>query len=399
MPEHTQVADVVVIGGGVIGLSIGWRAAQRGMRVVVLERGRAGGGTSHHAAGMLAPVAEVVPAEEPLLDLGLRSARLYPSFAAEVAGAAGVDGIGYTRCGTLLVARDADEAEALERELALRLRLGLEVQRLLPSEARRREPGLAPALRLALEVPDDHAIDPRALTAALAAALRSAGGELREHCEASELTLAGGAVDGVALADGSSLRAGRVVIAAGAWSEQIGGVPERARVPVRPVKGQIMRLHDPAGSGLLRRVIRMGPSYITPRGDGRYVIGATSEERGFDRTVTAGAAFELLRDASELVPGVLELVLDELSAGLRPGTPDNLPAIGPSAVPGLHWAAGHRRGGILLAPATAEMVLAALAGDGPPAHAKPFAPERFARLDSAGPGGSGSASGIEGARA
>lgn len=378
MPEHTSAADVVVIGAGAIGLSIGWRAAQRGMRVVVLDRGRAGGGTSHHAAGMLAPVAEVVPAEEPLLELGLRSAALYPEFAMQVAAAAGVDGVGYTRCGTLLVARDSDEAEALERELALRLALGLPVDRLLPSEARRREPGLAPTLRLALDVPDDHAIDPRALTAALAAALRSAGGELREHCEVTELTLAGGAVEGVGLADGSVLRAAQVVLAAGAWSAQLPGVPDVARVPVRPVKGQIMRLHDPAGAGLLSRVIRMGPSYITPRGDGRYVVGATSEERGFDRTVTAGAAFELLRDAGELVPGISELVIDEFAAGLRPGTPDNLPAIGPSNVDGLLWATGHRRGGILLAPVTAELVVGALTGDGLPAEAAPFDPSRFA---------------------
>ncbi len=125
-------------------------------------------------------------------------------------------------------------------------------------------------------------------------------------------------------------------------------------MPLRPVKGQILRLHDPAGPGLLTRVIRMGPSYITPRGDGRYVIGATSEERGFDQTVTAGAASELLRDASELVPGISELVLDEFTAGLRPATPDNLPAIGPApGCDGLFWAVGHRRGGILLAPATA----------------------------------------------
>ena len=136
------------------------------------------------------------------------------------------------------------------------------------------------------------------------------------------------------LTDGSAVAAGQVVIAAGAWSGAIGGVAAEAMVPVRPVKGQIMRLHDPAGPGLLTRVIRMGPSYVVPRGDGRYVIGATSEERGFDVTVTAGAAFELLRDASELVPGVSEWVLDEFAAGLRPGTPDNLPAIGPGALGG-----------------------------------------------------------------
>ncbi len=277
------------------------------------------------------------------------------------------------------MARDADEAEALERELALRHRFDLPVERLRASEARRREPGLAPALRLALDVPGDHAVDPRA----------AAPGPGRGGCAApvgrcastravTGVAVTGGRIQGVVLEDGSTVRAEQVVIAAGVWSPQLAGLPEADRIPVRPVKGQIMRLHDPAGPGLLQRVIRMGPSYITPRGDGRYVLGATSEERGFDTTVTAGAAFELLRDAAELVPGISELVLDEFAAGLRPGTPDNLPAIGPGSVAGLHWATGHRRGGILLAPVTAELVAGALAGEGMPDHAAAFAPGRFA---------------------
>jgi glycine oxidase len=378
IPSGSQRVDVAVVGGGVIGLAVGWRAQARGLSVVVLERDRAGAGTSHVAAGMLAPIAEVTPGEEPLLELGLRSVHSYPAFLDELAEAAGVDGIGYTPCGTLLVARDGDEAEALERELALRIRLGLAVERLRPSEARRREPALAPALRLALDVPDDHAIDPRALTAALAAAVLRAGGEVREGVSVSGVELEGDTVRGVRLQDGSVVAAGQVVIAAGVWSTQLEGLPDGARVPVRPVKGQIMRLHDPAGPGLLTRVIRMGPSYVVPRGDGRYVIGATSEERGFDTTVTAGAAFELLRDASELLPGVWEWVLDEFQAGLRPGTPDNLPVIGPGSLAGLHWAVGHRRNGVLLTPVTAELVAAALAGEPADARAAPFAARRFA---------------------
>jgi glycine oxidase len=381
----SQQWDVAVIGGGVIGLAVAWRAQARGLKVVVLERDRAGAGTSHVAAGMLAPIAEVTPGEQPLLELGLRSVHRYPAFLAELTEAAGVDGIGYTPCGTLLVARDADEAEALERELALRVGLGLAVERLRPSEARRREP----VLRLALDVPDDHAIDPRALTAALVRALRRAGGELREGVSVRAVELEGDAVRGVRLQDGSVLAAEQVVVAAGVWSTQLEGIPDAARVPVQPVKGQIMRLHDPAGPGLLTRVIRMGPSYVVPRGDGRYVIGATSEERGFDTTVTAGAAFELLRDASELVPGVWEWVVDEFQAGLRPGTPDNLPVIGPGSVAGLHWAVGHRRNGVLLTPVTAELVAAALAGEA--IDAEPFSPRRFAPAGS--PAASASAAG------
>ncbi len=374
----SQEWDVAVIGGGVIGLAVAWRAQARGLKVVVLERDRAGAGTSHVAAGMLAPVAEVTPGEEPLLELGLRSVRTYPAFLTELAEAAGVDGIGYTPCGTLLVARDADEAEALERELALRVGLGLAVERLRPSEARRREPALAPALRLALDVPDDHAIDPRALTAALVGALRRAGGEVREGVSVRAVELDADVVRGARLQDGSLVAAEQVVVAAGVWSTQLEGIPAAARVPVQPVKGQIMRLHDPAGPGLLTRVIRMGPSYVVPRGDGRYVIGATSEERGFDTTVTAGAAFELLRDASELVPGVSEWVIDEFQAGLRPGTPDNLPVIGRGSVAGLHWAVGHRRNGVLLTPVTGELVAAALMGEA--IDAEPFSPQRFTQV-------------------
>jgi len=378
--DPRTAADLVVVGGGAIGLAVAWRAAGRGMRVLVLERARPGAGTSRVAAGMIAPIAEARPAEEPLLELGLRSARLFGGFVAELETATGHD-VGYTTCGTLLVARDEDEARSLERELALRQRFGLEAQRLRPSAARRLEPALTPTLRLALEVPDDHAVDPRRLTAALAAAVRSAGGEVREGATVTGVSMRDARVTGVTLAGGEPIAAGAVVLAAGPWT---GELELPAPIAFRPVKGQILRLHDPAGPGLLTRVVRMGPSYVVPRGDGRYVIGATTEERGYDTTVTAGGVFELLRDASELVPGVSEFVLDECAAGLRPGTSDNLPVLGPADVDGLHWAAGHGRGGILLAPITAELVCAGLTGDGASSGAlggletAPFASQRFA---------------------
>jgi glycine oxidase len=368
---------VVVIGGGVIGLAIAWRACEHGLHVTVLERGEPGGGTSRVAAGMLGPIAEAASGEEPLLALGQASARAYPRFISDLARSSGLADVGYTPCGTLLTARDGDEAEALMRELALRERLGLRVERLRASEARRREPALSPSLRLALDVPDDHAIDPRRLTLALTAAVRRAGGEVRERTPAAELAIAGGRVRGVVLGDGEQMMGNRVVIAAGVWSTAIAGLPPDAAVPIRPVKGQILRLHDPAGPGLLSRVVRRGGVYIVPRGDGRYVIGGTMEERGFDTTVTAGAVFELLRDAIELVPGVSEFVIDECSAGLRPGTPDNLPVIGCGDVEGLYWATGHRRGGVLLAPITAEMMAGALAGEPMSELAAAFAPGRF----------------------
>jgi glycine oxidase len=377
LSESSNPFDLAVIGGGVIGLSVAWRAARQGLRTVVLERGLTGEGTSHVAAGMLAPMAEADPGEQSLLALGLASAHAYPDFVQELTRESGCDP-GYIRCGALLVARDADEAEALERELEMRLRLGLAVERLRPSAARMLEPALAPTLRLALDLPEDHAIDPRALAGALATAARRTGAVVREQVEVSAVSVSeSGGVDGVSLAGGERVRARQVVLAAGVWSNAIAGIPSHARVVVRPVKGQVLRMHDPAGPGLLTRVIRILGGYITPRGDGRYVIGGTMEERGMDTAVTGGAVFEVLRDAIELVPGVAELVVDELCAGLRPGTADNSPVIGPGAVRGLHWATGHHRSGILLAPITAEIVVAGLLGEQSHELAEPFAPERF----------------------
>ncbi len=361
-----QPVDVLIVGGGIIGLAVAWRARQRGMSVTVLERDAIGRGASHVAAGMLAPVAEVEFGQvgRRVLELGLRSASMWPAFAAELEAASGGTEVGLRRTGTLVVARDDDEARELERQIAFRDSLGLSATRLRPSEARELEPSLAPTLRLAFEAPDDHSVDPRLVLAALRRACLSRKVELRERApvERVELDETDMRVAGVTLRGGERVEAGQVVLAAGAWTAQIEGLPEQARVPVRPVKGQILRLRDPAGPGLLERVVRFAGGYLVPRGDGRYVLGATVEERGFESLPTVGGVYELLRDAYELVPGVSELEIEELGVGLRPGTPDNAPMIGPGAIAGLTWATGHYRNGILLAPLTAELVVQELAG-------------------------------------
>jgi glycine oxidase len=379
MPHTTDRFDVVIVGGGIAGLAVAWRAQGQGLRTVVLERDRLAHGATHVAAGMLAPISEARVGERGLLALSRASLDRYPAFVEELAAASQCDP-GYRTSGTLLVARDRDEAEALDRELSEREGMGLAVERLLPSEARRRKPALAPTLRLALDVPADHAIDPRALSVALAAAVERAGGVLREDAEVASVMTSddGERVVGVELAGGERVLTDRVVIAAGAWAGGLHGVPAHARVPVRPVKGQVMRLRDPAGPGLLTRTIRMQPGYLVPRGDGRYVLGATMEEQGFDTAPTAGGIFELLRDAIELVPGVSELAIEEVAAGLRPGTPDNAPVLGPAAIEGLHWAAGCFRHGILLAPIVADTLAATLAGKPLPDVAAPFTAARFA---------------------
>jgi glycine oxidase len=366
MSSNSQATDVVIVGGGIIGLAVAWRARLRGLSVVVFERGAIGGEcASGVAAGMLAPVSEVEFGEagRRALELGLCSARMWPGFAVELEEASGVE-VGLRQTGTLLLARDEDEARELERQLTLRESLGLRTTRLRPSAARELEPALAPTVRLALEAPEDHSVDPRLVLAALRRACERSGVQVREHAPVArvELGVSGERVVGVALADGERLGVEQVVLAAGAWTAEIAGLPEDARVPVRPVKGQILRLRDPAGPGLLQRVVRFEGGYLVPRGDGRYVLGATVEERGFETQPTVGGVYELLRDARELVPGVLELQIEELSVGFRPSTPDNTPVIGPGALEGLVWATGHHRNGILLAPLTAELVTEALVG-------------------------------------
>jgi glycine oxidase len=350
--------DVAVAGGGAIGLACAWRAAARGLRTVVLDAGEPG--AWQVAAGMLAPVAEADPGEAALLELGLRSARGFEAFCAELAEASGIDP-GLLERGTLVVARDRDEAEALDRLLAFRRRLGLGVERLLPSAARRAEPALAPTVRLALDVAGDHSVDPRRLVAALAQAVR---GSIR-RARVTRVLTAGERVRGVELKGGEVVEAGAVLIAAGAHAGRFGSVP------VRPVKGQVLRLRDPHGPGLVERTIRTHDAYLVPRADGRYVLGATMEERGFDTAPTAGGVFELLRDVSEVVPGVLELEVEELIAGLRPATPDNLPAIGRGELDGLFWATGHHRNGILLSGLTGALAAAALCGEEVPASVDP----------------------------
>jgi glycine oxidase len=373
MAVDDRSADVLVIGGGVIGLSLAWRARGRGMSVTVLERGEMGAGTSRVAAGMLAPVSEVEfgAAGRRVLELGLRSAGMWGAFAGELEEESGVR-VGLRRTGTLIVARDEDEAAELERQIAFRTGLGLAAERLRGSQARAIEPALAPTVRLGLRAPDDHSVDPRRVLEALRLACEGSGVRLCEHTPVSRVEADGGdgeervrgvRVAGPAGGEGDLVEGGRVVLAAGPWAGSVAGLPEHARVPVRPVKGQILRLRDPAGPGLLGSVVRFEGGYVVPRGDGRYVLGATVQERGFNLAPEVGGIYELLRDAHGVLPGVSELEIEELSVGLRPGTPDNAPAIGEGALEGLVWAAGHHRNGILLAPLTAELVAGVLAGD------------------------------------
>ncbi|MEV5103653.1 glycine oxidase ThiO [Streptomyces massasporeus] len=371
--------DVLVIGGGIIGLVTAWRSAQRGFTTAVVDP-EPGGGAAQVAAGMLAAVTELHYGEQTLLGLNLASARRYPDFAAELTELTGQD-LGYRRCGTLAVALDADDRAHLRELHALQQQSGLESQWLSGRECRRLEPMLAPGVRGGLRVDGDHQIDPRRLAGALVAACERAG-VVFHRTWAERLTVVRDRAAGVVLADGTAAAAGQVVLAGGSLSGRLAGVPQDVLPPVRPVKGQVLRLtmprrHGPFLSRTVRAVVRGSHVYLVPRASGELVVGATSEELGWDTTVTAGGVYELLRDAHELVPGITELPLTETRAGLRPGSPDNAPLLGPTGLEGLLLATGHYRNGVLLTPVTGDAMAHILATGELPEEARPFTPKRF----------------------
>ncbi|MGH3440752.1 MAG: glycine oxidase ThiO, partial [Nitriliruptorales bacterium] len=322
----------------------------------------------------IAPVAEAHFGEEPLLQLNLASARRWPSFAAELEEAAGTSS-GYRQTATLIVARDRDDREELDRLLAYQQQLGLKVEWVGSREARDLEPFLSPRVVGGLLASDDHQADPQALVAALTAACERVGVEFVSQ-RAAAVTRRGNRVTGVRLRDGGEILAGTTVIAAGAWSGALEGLPERA-IPVRPVKGQILVLRGPVDPPLAYRNVRSPEVYLVPRADGRIVVGATAEEKGFDTTVTAGAVLDLLRRAYEVLPGLTELAFEASIAGLRPGSPDNAPLLGDGPLDDLVVATGHFRHGILLTPSTADVVSERLLTGRWPELARPFAPDRF----------------------
>jgi glycine oxidase len=358
---------VHVVGGGVVGLTCAWQLARNGHAVTVVAPAPGHDGAGWVAAGMLAPVNEVQFGESTLTTLRLQSARLWPDFAAELEDAAG-DTIGYDTAGTVTVALDASDRAVVDDLLAYQHSLGLDAQRRSAAECRRLVPALSPALRGGIEVAGDHHVDNRAFLAALLSACRHAGVAFVEAEVAACETGPAGAT--LALQGGRRLAAEQVLLAAGTGLPAIAGLEEAGLPEVRPVKGHILRLAPPASAVsaapllpmTVRGLVHGHAVYLVPRPDGSVVVGATVEERGMDTAVQAGAVHELLCDARAIVPGVDELELREASTGLRPATPDNLPCIGWTGLPGVAVATGHFRNGILLAPLTAAAVVDLLGG-------------------------------------
>lgn len=381
--------DVAVVGCGIIGAAVAWRLSQLGLTVACLDPAP-GDGATHAAAGMLADVTEADFGEDHLTALNVASARAWPEFAAELSDATGAD-LAFRRTGTLTVAYDSGDRQQLRRLLTLRRGLGLPVEEIAVDDARRMEPLLGPRLAGATWTADEHQVDPRRVHAALLAVLADRGVAVVRR-RVTELSLTpSGEVGGVVDDRGTRHRAGSVVLAAGWASRELArALPGLAGVPTRPVKGQILRLDASGQPGFtLGRVVRgfvqARAVYLVPRPGGEVVVGATSEEQPDDRQVTAGGTFAVLRDARALVPGIDELPLTELTARARPGSPDNLPLIGDSGIPGLLLATGHYRNGILLAPLTASALAARYGAGTVPEWAAAADPRRFAATVTGGP--------------
>jgi glycine oxidase len=374
--DRSPPIRVIIVGAGIMGLGIAWRLGQRGARVTLFDAAIAGGGASHAAAGMLAICAEAEPGEEALVALGRASQAQWPSFAAELQALTG-DVVDLRREGTLLVALTADDQARICHHLEYQKGLGLPVEWISAAETRRREPHLAAQLAGAVTSPEDHQVDNRKVVAALRAAALGSGAVIHEHRGVERILIREHRAIGVRLRDGTEVLSDAVVLAAGAWSRSLEGLPAGLRPPVRPVKGQLIALRMDPQAPLIRHVIRAPNVYMVPRLDGRLILGATSEEKGFDRTLTAGGMLALLEAAWRLVPAIEELPIDEMWVGHRPGSRDDAPILGATPVEGLVYATGHSRNGILLTPVTVDAI-ARLVLDGTVDPAiRPFGFERF----------------------
>ena len=370
--RDASTADVVIVGGGVIGCAIARRAARGGLSVVVVERATPGMEASWAAAGMLSPLAEA-SGPGPFLDLLVRAREMYPAYAAALREETGVDA-SYADAGTLFVALREEDDEELCARWRWQSAAGLSVERLSAGEAREAEPALSPAVRMALRFPGDHQVDNRALGPALWSAASRAGARFRLGAQAVRLLREGDRAAGVELAGGERIHAGAVVLAGGAWAGMMEGLPRR--VPVEPVHGQLLALE--AVPPMFRHVVDSPRCYLVPRAAGRVIAGATVESTGYRKAVTPWGVRRLMDGAVEIAPALEHAPLAETWSGLRPGTPDGLPILGPDPeVEGLVYATGHFRNGILLAPLTGEMVGRMLCGEAWGAEMEPFAIERF----------------------
>jgi glycine oxidase len=374
MASSPPAHDLVVVGAGIIGCACARSIADAGLNVVVVDPGPPGRGASSAAAGLLAPQYEESGGADPFFDLCDRSRATYPDFAGALREETGLD-VELRREGMLVLALTDDDEEELERRLAWQRDAGLAAERVDADTLRTMEPLVTPEARWGLYLPNDIQVDNVRVCQALTRSLKERGVEIRVGDPVAALEVHGDRVTGVRLASGERLRAGRTVVAAGAWSAQIGGLPRP--LPVRPIRGQMVELQS-RGPGPNRILASRAGRYIVPRLDGRLLAGSTVEEAGFDASPSADGLLGILQAVQRIAPELRGARLGPTWAGLRPGTPDGHPILGPEPeMPGLIYATGHFRNGILLAPITA-LVVAELATDTKPRlDLSPFRPDRF----------------------
>ncbi len=370
--------DVVIVGGGIIGGSIAFDLAGRNLRVAVLDRQELMREASWAAAGMLSPAPDC-PSAIPLLPLGRASLSLYPKFVGAVEDASG-ERTGFRTGGALEVICHGDAERELSTLVALHHGLGLACEPLPLDEARLMEPALGRDARAAAFLPDECSVEPRALTAAVLAAAASAGAALCPGVEATSLVLEANKCIGVKTLAGEIIHAAQVVLAAGCWSSQI--LEAAPYAPTLPVRGQMAALRHSGRP--IRHVLRSERGYLVPRGEESpqtVVVGSTIENAGFEKRVTSGGIEKILSAANELAPELAKAEIIETWCGLRPGTPDQLPILGPVEIEGLVFATGHYRNGILLAPVTAKLIGEWIAERRKSLDWEAFSPMRFLRAN------------------
>lgn len=368
-------SSVSIIGSGVAGLGIAWALAQGGMRVTVFDQGKIGRGASWAAAGMLAAALETEAGEETLLPFALTAQRLWPEFAARLEAASGLS-VGYRESGTLSIAPLRDDVGYLRHRQAFLTQCGLSVIWLDRAELKQREPFLSPRISHALFSAGDHQVDNRALVTALHAACVKSGVVFHENTKVDEVVLADHRLTGIRVKD-EVLATQHLVVAAGAWSGQLRGLPPANLPPVFPMKGQMLALQMDPAQPLIRHVVWTPHVYLVPRGDGRLVVGATMEDKGFDAALTGGGVLHLLRETFEVLPGMEELPLLESWVGFRPTSRDDAPVLGPSGIEGVTFATGQHRHGILMTPLIAAAIQDYILKGSLPTVAQPFTMQRF----------------------
>lgn len=373
MENVSPSPDVLIIGGGIIGLAIARSLRREGQRVTVLERGLPGQEASWAAAGMLVPHCEFDQADA-FSDACHTSLSRYPNFVATLEAESGQT-IDYRRFGTIYPAFDDRDQRSLEARYERQRVVGISVFPLTLKETRRMEPNLTPRIQMSLYYPEDHQVDNRDVVDALLVSAQRSGVEIRQGVEALRLRHANGHVTGVDV-PGSFMEAQVVINASGSWARYLAGVPGACCPPVRPIRGQMLALtvaHEPP----FRHTIYSGKAYLVPRSDGRLLVGATVEEAGFKKQVTVAGVMRLLKGAVDVAPALRDFPVESTWAGLRPGTTDGWPILGPTGLNGFYLATGHYRNGILMAPLTGEWLTETILSGVTPREMRPFLIDRF----------------------